>query len=333
MKNFTCTCGNTLYFENTLCLKCQQHVGYDPVSMSMQPAALSVSDVEESGKPLLCANGIEYQVCNWLVTDAAQPFCISCALNETVPNLMEPTRRGWWQSLEQAKRRLVYSLLRLDLPIISKKDSPQQGLAFQFKEDQRTNPDVLEELVTTGHLNGLITINIAEADSVNRAITRQYTGELYRTLLGHFRHESGHYYYNWLIVDGHLLGQFRELFGDETVSYDKALSAYYAAKGTLPHNPDMISHYAQAHPLEDWAETWAHYLHMVDTLETAKDYGLHQGSIRFGNFDETLTKWSELTLLLNSLNRSMGLEDAYPFVLSELALKKLRFVHDSIYPS
>ena len=185
----------------------------------------------------------------------------------------------------------------------------------------------------TGHLDGLITINIAEADIVNRAITRQYTGELYRTLLGHFRHESGHYYYNRLIVSPALLERFRSLFGDETRDYAAALEYYYSPNNPVPRDPAMISHYAQSHPLEDWAEVWAHYLHMIDTLETAKDYGLHQGSIQFDDFDETLLKWSELTLLLNSLNRSMGLEDAYPFVLSELTLRKLRFVHDLIYPN
>lgn len=317
-----------MYFENAVCLQCEQFVGFDPVIMLMVPAAKS----PDSELPLLCKNAIDYSVCNWLAQDGDNAYCISCQLNETIPNLMEPTRRHWWQSLENAKRRLMYSMLRLRLPIVGK-DTDSQGLAFQFIEDQRTNPEVSEELVTTGHLNGLITINIAEADLVNRAISRQYTGELYRTLLGHFRHESGHYYYNILICNDSLLAQFRLLFGDETVSYGAALNKYYANKNHIPLNPDMISHYAQSHPLEDWAEVWAHYLHMIDTLETAKDYGLHQGSIRFDDFEETLSKWSELTLLLNSLNRSMGLEDAYPFVLSELTLRKLRFVHDLIYPS
>lgn len=326
MKNFICACGNTLYFENTLCLRCGQFVGFDPVIMIMVPAAKAPDSI----LPLLCKNAIDYSVCNWLAQDES-PFCISCSLNETVPNLMEPTRRHWWQSLENAKRRLLYSLLRLRLPIVGK-DADPQGMAFQFIEDRRTNPEVSEELVTTGHLKGLITINIAEADLVNRAITRQYTGELYRTLLGHFRHESGHYYYNKLIFTDSQLARFRQLFGDETVEYGAALNEYYARKNQIPHDARMISHYALSHPLEDWAEVWAHYLHMIDTLETAKDYGLHQGSIRFDIFEETLTKWSELTLLLNSLNRSMGLEDAYPFVLSELTLRKLRFVHDLIYP-
>jgi hypothetical protein len=37
-----------------------------------------------------------------------------------------------------------------------------------------------------------------------------------------------------------------------------------------------------------------------------------------------------LTVALNSLNRSMGHADVYPFVLSEKAIEKLRLVHDVI---
>lgn len=320
-----------MYFENSVCLQCGQFVAFDPVIMLMVPASKTPAAALESGLPLLCKNAIEYEVCNWLA-QGENSYCVSCNLNKTIPDLMQPRRRHWWKSLENAKRRLLYSLLRLRLPVIGKDEDPQ-GLAFQFIEDQRTNPKVGEEFITTGHLNGLITINIAEADMVNCALTRQFTGELYRTLLGHFRHESGHYYFNKLICNDSLRARFRDLFGDETVRYDWALDKYYAEKSNMAFDPNMISHYAQSHPLEDWAEVWAHYLHMIDTLETAKDYGLHQGSIRFDDFEETLSKWSELTLLLNSLNRSMGLEDAYPFVLSDLALRKLRFVHDLIYPS
>lgn len=332
MKNFICECGQTLFFENTQCLSCGQLVGFDPATLSMRGVVRTLKRGQRATKPLLCKNAIDYAVCNWVANAPHSKFCISCELNDTIPNLLEPTRRSWWQILENAKRRLVYSLLRLKLPIVGKSRDPH-GLAFKFIEDQRTNPGVVEEHVMTGHLDGLITINIAEADIVNRAITRQYTGELYRTLLGHFRHESGHYYYNRLIVSPALLERFRSLFGDETRNYSAALERYYSPNNRVQRDPTMISHYAQSHPLEDWAEVWAHYLHMIDTLETAKDYGLHQGSIQFDDFDETLLKWSELTLLLNSLNRSMGLEDAYPFVLSELTLRKLRFVHDLIYPN
>ncbi len=322
MKNFRCSCGQTLFFENTQCLKCGEKVGFDPVTLTMGP----IADRE------LCQNGTEFDVCNWLVSEPDSNYCISCSLNQTIPNLLQPDRRRWWKNLEHAKRRLIYSLISLRLPIISKQES-DDGLAFQFIEDKRTNPGVFEEHVATGHDNGLITINIAEADEVSREITRQFTGELYRTLLGHFRHESGHYYYQLLVERAGRLDQFRLLFGDERQDYAAALENYYANKATMTKDPELISHYAQAHPLEDWAEVWAHYLHMVDTLDTASHYGMQQGSTHWDNIDELFGKWSELSMMLNALNRSMGLEDAYPFTLSEGALKKLRFVHDLIYPN
>ncbi len=333
MKNFTCTCGQTLFFENTRCLHCERQVGFDPLRLAMYALPERATEVGGTETITLCKNSADYDVCNWLVTQPGSAYCISCSLNETIPNLLEAKRRRWWKSMEYAKRRLIYSLLSLQLPVVGK-TVDASGLAFQFIEDQRTNPGVYEEHVNTGHDNGLITINIAEADHVSREITRQYTGELYRTLLGHFRHESGHYYYMKLVSSkASAQERFRELFGDEMIDYGWALQNYYANKKAIPHDPVYISHYAQSHPLEDWAEVWAHYLHMVDTLETAGEYHLHQGATYLDNIDDTLLKWSELTLMMNALNRSMGLEDAYPFTLSALTMAKLRFVHDLIYPS
>ncbi|PCJ27945.1 MAG: hypothetical protein COA96_01925 [SAR86 cluster bacterium] len=332
MKNFTCSCGQPLFFENTQCLSCERQLGFDPVTLSMY--SFSDENPHFSGStPLkLCKNSADYGVCNWFVTDPKSSYCLSCGLNHTIPNLLEKKRRRWWKNLEHAKRRLIYSLLVLNLPVEGRANDPH-GLAFSFIEDKRTNPRVSEEYVATGHLNGLITVNTAEADKVNREISRAYTGELYRTLLGHFRHESGHYYFDKLICSEELRYQFREFFGDERADYSAALKYYYANKKTMTHDPAMISRYAQSHPLEDWAEVWAHYLHMVDTLDTAAAYDQELGSSHLDDIDETLSKWSRLTIVLNALNRSMGLEDAYPFVLSALTLKKLRFVHGLIYPS
>ena len=322
MKKFCCSCGQALFFENNLCLNCGEPVGFDPETFSMGP----IRDRQ------LCRNGIEYDVCNWIVSNQQSSYCLSCELNQTIPNLMDPRRRRWWKSLEHAKRRLIYSLLLLGLPIVSKNESVS-GLAFQFIEDQRTNPGVLEEYVSTGHSDGLITINIAEADEVSRELSRQFSGELYRTLLGHFRHESGHYFFLTLVGLSGRLEEFRELFGDERQDYGAALEYYYANRANLVKDPDSISLYAQSHPLEDWAELWAHYLHMFDTLETAGSFGMQQGSTQRDDIDEMLLKWSQLTIMLNALNRSMGLEDAYPFTLSQGVLRKLRFVHGLIYPS
>lgn len=317
-------------------MSCGHPVGFDPATMKMkQVANADVGNNQSSkNKNILkrCKNSIDYAVCNWLLSSPATDYCLSCELNHTIPNLLDPNRRAWWKSLEYAKRRLIYSLLGLNLPVVGKHTDPT-GLAFKFMEDRRTNPAVMEEHVYTGHYAGMITINIAEADRVQREIARQYTKQLQRTLLGHFRHESGHYYFGKLINTDARKAQFRELFGDESVDYKAALKKYYQNNFVVPHDPNMISHYAQSHPWEDWAEVWAHYLHMIDTLETANQYKVRQSSAQFDNIDKTLSKWSELSLLLNSLNRSMGLEDAYPFVLSDLTLKKLRFVHGLIYPN
>ena len=332
MKKFNCSCGQPLFFENTQCLSCKSQVGFDPLSFNMY--AVSTAATAETKKPpfKICKNSEGYKVCNWFVSNPQDTYCISCALNHTIPNLLVPKRRNWWRRLEGAQRRLIYSLLLLKLPVVSKQNDPN-GLAFEFIEDQRTNPEVFEEHVNTGHDNGLITINIAEADHVNIEISRQFTGELYRTLLGHFRHESGHYYFVRLINRKGSIEEFRSLFGDERADYGKSLQSYYANKKTTERDPQHISHYAQSHPLEDWAEVWTHYLHMTDTLETAGEYTMQQGSTHLDDIDDTLLKWSELTIILNELNRSMGLEDAYPFILSEQTLKKLRFVHGLVYPS
>jgi len=202
--------------------------------------------------------------------------------------------------------------------------------------------------VLTGHCAGVITLNIAEADDAERVRRRVALHEPYRTLLGHLRHESGHYYWDSLIKDAGRLNAFREKFGDESVDYAQALNAYYAAGGAAPGwQQHHVSAYATAHPWEDWAETWAHYLHMVDLLETASSYNtrlvvpgndaeeVEEVTSPFEriapDFDHLVDQWVPLTLLLNSLNRSLGQDDAYPFALTQQALDKLRFVHNVIY--
>jgi hypothetical protein len=199
--------------------------------------------------------------------------------------------------------------------------------------------------VMTGHRAGLITINVAEADDPYREQTRKEMGEAYRTLLGHFRHESGHYYWDRLIRDSDQLGAFREMFGDERADYDAARESHYRRESEPEWPQAFVSAYASMHPWEDWAETWAHCLHIVDTLETARAYGLvleprpvggspqqrlSARAVHFERFDDVITAWVPVTIALNSLNRSMGLPDLYPFVLSPRAVRKLRFVHDVI---
>jgi len=332
MKNFQCGCGQKLFFENTRCLNCDSAVGFDPVSFEMFVLDGNDEVVVENRNLGLCRNTVEYGVCNWLVAKPANDYCQSCALNQTIPDLMAPNRRRWWSSLEQAKRRLLYSLLSLGLPVRGKQDSPD-GMAFAFIEDRRSNPQVFEEHVNTGHLNGLITINVAEADNVNLEQIRQSVGEEYRTLLGHFRHESGHYYFYRLINNADRTSKFRLLFGDERADYHKALQAFYANDSRGSQQADLISRYAQLHPLEDWAECWAHYLHMIDTLETADFYQLTSSQPLVESGNANLGNWSVFTEALNAVSRSLGLEDAYPFVLSPTTRNKLDFIHSLLCPN
>jgi hypothetical protein len=359
MKIFSCSaCKHVTFFENSQCTRCGHTLAYLPdrgalsalePDTSAEPRAdghprfLSLDDAAKGTRYRLCQNYTTYGVCNWAISEHdPNVFCPACRLNAMIPALSDPPDPvilESWRGLEVAKRRLVYTLLGLGLPFESKEDQPETGLAFAFKQDGPNG-----ERVLTGHCDGLVTINLAEADSSSRESIRVRLGERYRTLLGHFRHESGHYYWDRLIKDSQLLAGFREAFGNEEEDYDQALKRHYAA----PHkdwSQGFVSSYATMHPWEDWAETWAHYLHMIDTLETAKSFGLAlnphpiggattetvtTGRMRFDSFDDLVSAWVPLTVALNSLNRSMGLPDLYPFVLAEGVLSKLRFVHQVI---
>jgi len=282
--------------------------------------------------------------------DDPNEHCLSCRLSEVIPNLDEPENLRPWFLLEQAKRRFLYSAIKLELPIRSKDEDPKNGLGFAFLKDQTQddfgNELTIKEFVTTGHSNGLITINVNEADHATRIDLREKMNESYRTLLGHFRHESGHYYWDRLIRDSARMDEFRALFGDERINYQNALTQYYKDGPSQNWQNVWISAYASMHPWEDWAETWAHYLHMVDTLETANSFDMSVSNTALVSpyivnkarsvldneisFSRLYNDWCALTGVINALNRSMGTDDAYPFVISITALNKLRFVHQTI---
>lgn len=207
-----------------------------------------------------------------------------------------------------------------------------QGLLFDFVEAPG-NAAEDDAAVMTGHKDGVITLNIAEADDVFRAMQRKHMNEAYRTLLGHFRHESGHYYFYYLVDDDAKLQYARELFGDERLDYRAALDRYYRFGPLAGWESAYISAYSTAHPVEDWAESWAHYLHMLDCLETAASYGMVE-QLEWGeSLDGWLQEWPQFTVLLNELNRAMGLRDAYRFVLSQAVAGKLRFIHQLLWAS
>jgi len=279
-----------------------------------------------------CANLLDAG-CNWLVArNDPNPFCIACRLNQVIPRLAEGANRHRWVELEGAKRRLVYGLLSLGLPVHGKEEMPDTGLAFAFLADT-SGPFEEQARVITGHAAGLITINVAETDPLYREEVRVQMGEPYRTLLGHFRHESGHYYWERLIHRSSRRDPFTALFGDCRRDYPEALRSYYENGPGRDWRNGYISAYASAHPWEDWAETWAHYLHMRDTVETAIAFGLVPESPHANGdepFDSLLSRWIDLSLAMNGLSRSLGLPDSCPFPISEPAAAKLRFVHETI---
>ncbi|MBA3771019.1 MAG: putative zinc-binding peptidase [Ramlibacter sp.] len=358
MKTFRCdSCGHPLFFENVQCLQCGSALAFLPDRLAL----CAVEPVEGEEESLwrrrtrqrrkandhqqyrLCRNHTEYQACNFAVpTTDSNPMCVSCRQTRVLPDLSLPENQERWFRIEAAKRRLFYTLAKLGLASANPPQGRRDGAVFQFLAD------LPGQQVMTGHCEGVITLNISEADDTERVRRRVALHEPYRTLLGHLRHESGHYYWDRLIRDGPLQQDFRTVFGDETVDYSQALSSHYAAGGAPRGWQDRyVSAYATAHPWEDWAETWAHYLHMVDLLETASSYstrlvvpGNEEDEVEevtnpfdaaAGDFDQLVEQWVPLTLLLNSLNRSLGQDDAYPFALASKALDKLRFVHNVIH--
>jgi hypothetical protein len=354
MKVFHCDhCGQLVFFENSRCVSCGHTLAYLPDLGgigSLEPA--DEEGVYLSPEPRavghtwrLCKNYTVHDVCNWAVPcDDDDPLCWSCRLTQVIPDLTQPGAKEAWYRVEVAKRRLVYSLLTLGLPVRPREtDDDVGGLAFRFLADP---DDPKAPRVLTGHVGGLITLNIAEADDAERERRRVNLREPYRTLLGHFRHEVGHYYWDMLVAPGPRLDEFRELFGDEREDYGKALKRHYADGPPGDWQQRFVSTYASAHAWEDWAESWAHYLHMTDTLETAAACGLslrprradHPAlkaspaprAGRLGDFDRLTDSWFSLTYVLNNLNRSLGLADGYPFVLSTPVLEKLRFIHETV---
>ncbi len=345
MKVFHCDhCGHLLFFENTRCVQCDRALAY--IAELGRVAALEPAQDDLWRVPTeeladrryrLCDNYSKENVCNWAVrADDPHRLCESCRLTEIIPALESAAARGAWFRLEAAKRRLIYTLMQLRCPIIDKADDGKRGLAFRFLASTQGEATIL-----TGHADGIITVNVAEADDAERERRRVQLHEPYRTLLGHLRHEVGHYYWQ-LLIDGQARQEpFRALFGDERADYAAALKHHYEVGPPQDWPQHFVSAYAASHPWEDWAESWAHYLHMTDMLETAGANGLElrprnpeEPSLTRPRIDEPFEKllesWFPLTYVLNNLNRSMGLADGYPFVLATPAIDKLRFIHETL---
>ena len=349
MKLFQCqNCNNTVYFENYSCRKCGCKLGFLDKEMSLIALDQNLSqwllNSQNNTLFMYCSNH-QHGVCNWLVEVGTSSLCKACELNHIIPSLQINKNKEKWEKLEIAKHRLIFQLMQLQLPIESKMIYKDSGFSFNFL----SNEDAVGENknLMTGHANGIITILLSEADTVLLEKMKKDMDERYRTLIGHFRHEVGHYYWERLICDNqYLLDQYRVYFGDERVSYTDALDIHYKNGPISNWQNSFISEYASSHPWEDWAETWAHYLHLMDTLETAYYFGLKVNArqtsdnpiqmeaffdpYQENNFEKIVESCIPLYFAINSMNRSMGIADVYPFVISEPVIKKMNFIHQTV---
>lgn len=350
MKLFTCkNCESNVFFENNICQNCGSQLGFIPqlsdmLSFSIASdgawSVLSQDSADNQVRYKPCANYSSENICNWMLDfDDNETYCQSCRHTDIIPTLNSSDNKNYWFLLEVAKRRLFYSLMILKLPIPTRNEQPETGLVFHFKEDGVSSPD---EKILTGHDSGIITINIAEADDVIRESRRKSMHEPYRTLLGHLRHESGHFYWDQLILNSKWLQSFRDLFGDERIDYSEALEQHYKEGVPKGWETSFVSGYATSHPWEDWAETWAHYLHITDALETAKS-----GRRLFTNISNAIPQdialnpldfrrvlieeWAPLSQFLNSMSRSLGHKDPYPFLMPDPVVSKLCFIDNVIH--
>ncbi|SEL78809.1 hypothetical protein SAMN05518845_111106 [Variovorax sp. YR750] len=361
---YRCQCDRPVFLRNSECLACHTPLGYVIERLGVMPLAPAVGEGAQPdtftvfGDPhgktyRRCANLMTPAACNWMVPAAregeqlppdtqglAPGYCLACSVTRTIPDLSVEGNGELWRKLETAKRRLVSQLLALGLPVVSRHVDPAHGLSFDFLSNVPGGPHVM-----TGHQHGVITLNAEEAEDAVRERIRAEMREPYRTLLGHFRHEIGHYYWDLLVQPTQWIDDFRSLFGDERADYAAALQTHYE-QGPPPDWADrFVSSYASTHPWEDWAETWAHYLHMADTADTAMSFGVDATNVELasdlftlddlwqpddpdaGKFLDFVNGWVLLTNVLNELSRSMGQPDYYPFVMPRVAVGKLQFIH------
>lgn len=325
-------CGQLLFFDNSVCLRCGTAVAFDAANDRIRP----LEDAATNG--FAPCEHRDDRGCNWLVDMGGLTACLACRLTRGHPDPdgdADTVER--WLEVERAKRHLVAELLLIGLPVVERADDPELGLAFDLLTS-RDGP------VTTGHADGIITLDLAEADDLHRERMRIQLDEPYRTVLGHLRHEIGHHYWQRLVSnDPDRLEACRAVFGDDRLDYGEALERSYADGPPAGWPEHHVSSYAAAHPWEDFAETFAHLLHITDGLRTADTFGLRVGATAQEAFDDAdgagpprpvdrlVADWLSLTLALNAMSRSIGSDDLYPFVLSDEVVDKLAWVHDLVH--
>ncbi len=321
VRSFSCrVCGNALYFENSVCVACGTALGFSREERDIVALREDGSYVDAAGLVWhVCAN-LNLSGCTWLArTPGGQ--CFSCDLTRTRPSDDDLEGLSQYPVAEAAKRHLIVELDTLGLPIVTRAEDPEQGLAFDLLSS-------VEENVVIGHEDGLITIDLAEGDDAHRAKVQAELAEPYRTMLGHFRHEIGHFYEARLVRGDELIEACRTLFGDERADYQDEIERHYSEGPPADWAERYLSTYATMHPFEDFAETFAHWLHINDTVDTARHHGLITvDPTQFSLFRDLVAGvWIPLSTALNQINRSMGADDLYPFVLPPPVLDKLEFV-------
>lgn len=333
MTSFRCpACRTSVYIESLGCPTCGREIAYQPDSAAFFP--LDGGTVVIDGKTWYPCGNRHWQ-CNWLApADGGSGLCFSCRLTRRRPENDDTLALERLADAGTDKRRLIAQLLELRLPITPFHEQ-EGGLAFDLLSSHSG------ENVIIGHANGVITIDLAESLDAHRESLRVRLGEAYRTMLGHFRHEVGHYYQNILCSDEEKWAECRELFGDERASYQDSIARHYRLGAPEDWAKAHISEYATMHPWEDFAETFAHYLHITGTLSTAAAAGVElresgvggtreiepTGVYREPTIDRLLDDWHWASFMFNKVNRSMGARDLYPFDLVEPVTRKLAFVH------
>lgn len=321
MKSFRCReCDNNLYFENSVCVSCGSALGFSRAERAIVPVDEAGRYVDDAGATwFVCAN-LDLSGCTWL-TDVEGGQCSACALTRTRPADDDEVGMRQLPAAESAKRHLVYELDVLGFPVVGKDEDPESGLCFDMLSS-------VEENVVIGHANGVVTIDLAESDDDRRERVRVELGEAYRTMLGHLRHEVGHYIEYRHVTPGPVQDRCRELFGDDTLDYQAEIDRHYSEGPPEGWEERYITTYATMHPFEDFAESFAHFLHISDTVDTAAEQGLLTvAPSAFSVFRDLVTGvWVPLSIALNEINKSMGKDDLYPFVIPDPVLDKLEFV-------
>ncbi|MEM6354459.1 MAG: putative zinc-binding metallopeptidase [Pseudomonadota bacterium] len=270
-----------------------------------------------------CANR-EVIGCNWVAaTDTT--LCDACAMTALAPDPSMPGAVDNWAATEAAKRWVLATLGRWDW--FGRQDTGPRPVFHMLAEG--VTPVVM------GHAEGVVSISVEEADPVLQIARREALGERYRTMIGHMRHEIAHVLWWRLSIRDDFLEGFRSLFGDEHSDYGAALKQHYGDGAPSDWRERYLTPYASAHPHEDWAETAAHLLHLVDITDSFLAAGLSADDVPGCDWDPyvepdpnmLMDVAATLAVGINHVNRSMGLPDLYPFVLSEHARRKLAFAH------